>query len=98
MPKRDKYADNKRLAEKIERYGRSVDSPCDFCLTRGKCCVMSPVARSKKCSACALRGRRCERQFHSDKEWDNLQRDKRKVAADLEEAQKRFLKYSQKMN
>lgn len=59
---------------------------------------MSSTARSKKCSACALRGRRCERQFHSDKEWDDLQRGERKVAADLEEAQQRLFEYSQKMN
>jgi hypothetical protein len=40
----------------------------------------------------------CERSFHTDKEWDDLQREEQKVSADLTEAQKQFLQYSQKMN
>ena len=95
---RDKYAENKRLAVRIERSGCPVDSPCEYCFSRGKVCIMSSTARSKKCSACAMRGRPCERRFHSDKEWDDLQRNEERIAADLEQAQKRFLEYSQKMN
>ncbi|KAJ5974027.1 hypothetical protein N7481_007313 [Penicillium waksmanii] len=97
-PKRNKYADNNRLALRIEQSGRPTSSPCDYCLVRGKCCIMSPYANSKKCSTCARRGQVCERSFHTDKEWDDLQREEQKVSADLTEAQKQFLQYSQKMN
>lgn len=97
-PKRNKYADNNRLADRIERTGRPVDSPCDYCLVRGKCCIMSSYANSRKCSTCARRGQTCERSFHSDKEWDDLQREEQKLSVDLVEAQKQFLQHSQKMN
>ncbi|GCB18982.1 hypothetical protein AAWM_01867 [Aspergillus awamori] len=70
MPKRDKYADNKRLADRIESSGRPVDIPCEF-------------DRSKQ---------------EVDREWDELKRNERKVAADLEAAQKQFMQYSEKMN
>jgi DNA repair exonuclease SbcCD ATPase subunit len=59
---------------------------------------MSSYAKSKKCSTCARRGQTCERSFHSDKEWEDLQREEKKLAQDLEEAQKQFLQHSQKMN
>ncbi|KAJ6050561.1 uncharacterized protein N7446_010670 [Penicillium canescens] len=97
-PKRDKYAENCKLADRIERSGVPVDSPCDYCFVRGKVCIMSPYSDSKKCSTCARRGQTCERSFHSDKEWDDLQRDEQRLAQELEEAQKLFLQHSQKMN
>ncbi|RJE21888.1 hypothetical protein PHISCL_05773 [Aspergillus sclerotialis] len=95
MPKRDKYADNKRLADRIERTGRPVDAPCDYCRHRSKLCIMSTNARSKKCSTCARRGHKCGHQFTTDQEWDNLGRDEVKAACDLAEAQHSFIQYAQ---
>lgn len=55
-PKRNKYADNYKLADRIERTGVPVNSPYDYCFVRRKVCIISPYLDSKKCSTYAKRG------------------------------------------
>ena len=54
-------------------------------------------SRNKNCAECTRRGRKCQKQFHSDREWNSLHRDQEKLASDLEEAQRLWLEHSQKM-
>ncbi|BCR90110.1 uncharacterized protein ACHE_80833A [Aspergillus chevalieri] len=54
-------------------------------------------SKNKNCAECTRRGRKCQKQFHSEREWDSLHRDQEKLAFDLEEAQRLWLEHSQKM-
>lgn len=75
--------------------GSIVDNPCDHCAQSNKSCVMD--SKNKNCAECTRRGRKCLKQFHSEREWENLHRDQEKIASELEEAQRNWLEHSQKM-
>ncbi|KAL2009636.1 hypothetical protein VTN00DRAFT_5443 [Thermoascus crustaceus] len=44
-------------------------------------------SKSRNCSSCTRRGRKCEKRFHSDKEWNDLSRSEEQINAQLEEAE-----------
>jgi hypothetical protein len=85
-----------RQYNSILQTGSVVEFPCDYCSSHCVDCVMA--SKNRNCAECTRRGRKCERKLHSDAEWDAVLRDEKKVAADLEKAQKQWLEYSMKMN
>lgn len=58
---------------------------------------MSSSSKSKKCSVCARRGQKCEKQLHSDMEWDKLKKAKTDLEAQLLVERAMFAEYSRKM-
>ncbi|OQE16982.1 hypothetical protein PENSTE_c022G01624 [Penicillium steckii] len=79
----------------IIQNGVVVESPCEYYFSRGLDCVID--LKSRNCTECTRRGRKCSQRFHSNREWDRLERKHQKLANDLKDAKKRWLKYSQKM-
>jgi len=63
-----------RQANEIELRGIPAIIPCDSCVRMNRIRIMHPNGRSRNCASCTRRGRRCERQFHSKKEWNELEK------------------------
>jgi hypothetical protein len=85
-PKRNRLADRIAQSENIARNGLPVPNPCEYCLSHGLPCIMD--SKSRNCASCTRRGRKCEKRFHSEKEWDRLKQDEEKLASELEETQR----------
>lgn len=84
-PKRNRYREFGRQADRIEQNGSPVEHPCRYCHSHHLPCIMD--SKSRNCSSCTRRGRKCEKRFHSDKEWDDLSRSEEQISAQLEEAE-----------
>jgi hypothetical protein len=97
MPVDNKTRKQNRLRQynEILLNGLVTDHPCELCLSQNKECVMD--LKSRNCAECTRRGRKCTKRFHSDREWDRLERDRQRLADELKDAKKRWLEYSQKM-
>lgn len=76
MP-RDRYKERLRQADLIERHGFPVDPPCCLCERKNQSCIMD--SKSRNCAACTRRGRKCEKRFHSDKEWKELEKAQKSI-------------------
>ena len=61
----------------------------------GKSCVMD--SKNKNCAECTCCGCKCQKQFHSECDWNSVHRDQVKIASDLENTQWIWLDYLQKM-
>jgi hypothetical protein len=79
--------------QRILRDGFPTDDPCSRCLRRGEVCVMD--SKSRNCASCTRYGRKCEKRFHSDKEWDALERAESKIDAELRLAEEKHVELSQ---
>ena len=55
-PKRDKYANNNRLASRIKQSGSPTSSPYDYYFVRGLPYIISSYTKSKKYLTYARRG------------------------------------------
>ncbi|KKA16655.1 hypothetical protein T310_9734, partial [Rasamsonia emersonii CBS 393.64] len=80
MP-RDRYKERLRQADLIHHHGFPVDPPCHYCERKNQSCIMD--SKSRNCAACTRRGRKCEKRFHSDKEWNDLLKAEQKIDSDL---------------
>jgi len=82
---RNRYREFQKQAAEIDKQGVPVDNPCSFCERRGFCCIMD--SKSRNCAACTRRGKKCEPRFHSDSQWDSLNRDRDMLDAQIDEAE-----------
>lgn len=64
--------------------GSVIDTPCEHCSNNFIDCVID--SKSQNCAECTRRGRKCVKRFHNDREWESLERDRQKVALELEQA------------
>lgn len=77
MSSSDQVTRRARLYNRILQFGSPVEPRCEFCFLRGHTCVMD--SRNQKCAECTRRGRRCERQFHDEKEWNRLEKSRKEL-------------------
>jgi hypothetical protein len=77
MSSSDQVTRRARLYNRILQFGSPVEPRCEFCFLRGHTCIMDP--KNQKCAECTRRGRRCERQFHNEKEWNRLERSRKEL-------------------
>ena len=82
---RKRYHEFQKQAAEIEKQGVPVDSPCERCLLRGVPCIMD--SKSRNCSTCTRNGKKCEARFHSDRQWNSLNRDRDVLDAQIDEAE-----------
>ncbi|BCR86897.1 uncharacterized protein ACHE_70038S [Aspergillus chevalieri] len=66
-----------RLYNRILQFGSPVEPRCEFCFLRGHTCIMD--SKYQKCAECTRRGRKCERQFHDEKEWNRLEKSRKEL-------------------
>jgi Spy/CpxP family protein refolding chaperone len=95
MPLRNRYKERCHQADRIVRNGVQVEFPCTWCDSHGLPCFMD--SKNRNCAACTRRGRKCEKRFHSDSEWDKLQRDEEKIAREIEETEEQIEQLFAKM-
>src|SRR5260370_32528827 len=65
-------------------YGYPVDNPCGYCSYQNQGCIMD--TKNRNCAACTKRGRKCEKRFHKNREWDQLEKDEMETTKQLNEA------------
>ncbi|BCR92650.1 uncharacterized protein ACHE_80550S [Aspergillus chevalieri] len=51
-------------------------------------CECKRISSNRKCNNCVRSGVKCERDFHNERKWQNLERDRMRLAADLEDAER----------
>jgi hypothetical protein len=70
--KREQFKERCHQGVEIRDSGFEV-YPCRHCISENKECFIMPE-KYEKCDACTRRGKPCIREFHTDKEWSDLQR------------------------
>ena len=84
-----------RQYNEIRRNGYTVSSPCEFCFRNCLDCVMD--ARNKNCAECTRRGRKCVREFHSEREWRKLDVERERIDKEIQEAEEASAKIFAKL-
>ena len=54
-------------------------------------------SKNKNCAECTHHGHKCQKQFHSEHDWNSVHRDQVKITSDLENTQQIWLDHLQKM-
>jgi chromosome segregation ATPase len=85
MVSQNHYRDRLKLANRIAHEGSLVNPPCGRCarMSERKTIECKRISSTEKCGNCVRAGRRCEQEFHSDKEWERLDKAREKVNIDL---------------
>ena len=81
---RDRVKERVRQADNIKDKGHVVENPCEHCFLKGVPCIMD--SKNRNCASCTRRGRKCEKRFHNDREWNELKRNEKQIQAQLAEA------------
>ena len=81
---RDRVRERVRQADSIKEKGHLVENSCEHCFLKGIPCIMD--SKNRNCASCTRRGRRCEKRFHGDREWNELKRSEKKLQDQLSEA------------
>ena len=81
---RDRVKERVRQADNIKDKGHVVENPCEHCFLKGIPCIMD--SKNRNCASCTRRGRKCEKRFHNDREWNELKRNEKQIQAQLAEA------------
>jgi hypothetical protein len=84
MSSRIRGADRARQTGRILMYGHPVDNPCEYCSHQNQGCIMD--TKNRNCAACTKRGRKCEKRFHNNKEWEQFEKDEIETTRQLNEA------------
>ncbi|KAH2976717.1 hypothetical protein KXW58_006457 [Aspergillus fumigatus] len=69
--------------------GSLVESPCILCSRRGVVCIMD--SKSRNCAECTRSGRKCEKRFHSEHEWNRVLNAQEKIKEDISQAESTLL-------
>ncbi|BCR87428.1 uncharacterized protein ACHE_31415S [Aspergillus chevalieri] len=54
-------------------------------------------SKSRNCASCTRHGRKCEKRFHSDKEWRDLNREQDRIEKEIHEAEEASAKIFAKL-
>lgn len=81
---RDRVKERIRQADSIKEKGHVVENSCEYCFLKGTPCIMD--SKNRNCASCTRRGRKCEKRFHGDREWNELKRNEKKLQDQLSEA------------
>jgi hypothetical protein len=84
MSSRIRGAERARQTSRILMYGYPVDNPCGYCSYQNQGCIMD--TKNRNCAACTKRGRKCEKRFHKNREWDQLEKDEMETTKQLNKA------------
>jgi hypothetical protein len=84
MPSRIRGAERARQTSRILLHGHPVDNPCEYCSHQKQGCIMD--SKNHNCAACTKWGRKCEKRFHNNKEWEQFEKDEIEITRQLNEA------------
>jgi hypothetical protein len=78
-----------RQSQRILENGIPSDFPCICCVHLDQPCIM--YSPNRKCAECTRRGRPCEKQFHSQAEWDKLEKAEAKLNYEIAAIEKKSI-------
>jgi hypothetical protein len=61
-----------------------VDNPCKYCSHQKQGCIID--SKNHNCAACTKQGRKCEKRFYNNKEWEQFEKDKIEIIRQLNKA------------
>lgn len=85
MSNERRKANRLRQYNEIVRDGRVSPASCKRCLSAGSDCIMD--SKNRNCAACTRVGRKCVREFHSESEWQKLDRERDRIDREIREAE-----------
>ena len=83
------YRNRLRLADRIYHEGE-ISFPCKRCskMSEKRPVECKRIPSTQKCGHCVRLGRKCERDFHAEYEWKRTDRERERIASQLEEAER----------